>query len=292
MTDLKTIEVTMHIDAAPAAVFQAVTNTADVQAWFAECADISLPEKRYDFWGRFTPEAPDREQGRHPLLRVEGDRFVAFAWPVRNGSTQVEFSLKAAQNGTELTLRHQGVPAVHQPYDYVLSDFWSFALENLRGWVESRTVGIRCDFSAIQQGHMRLSVDIAADREAIFQTLIRPEQLQRYIAVEATVEPQVGGQYSYGWGAGGPVNILELVPDEKLALTWTYPQEPKTVLTWTLADSGGKTNLTLVHSGFASDRSMADYQVGWSNFLNRIKFLVEAGERWQRPQFLSSDWSG
>lgn len=163
------------------------------------------------------------------------------------------------------------------------TDFWDLSLENLRGWVERRVIGARCDFSGERTGDVHLEVDIAAPPEAVFHALITPEELDRYFATRAVVEPYVGGRYDFGWGNGGPVKILELAPPEKLTYSWEYPPEPPTVVTWTLERSGGGTRLMLVHSGFGSERLTEEYQTGWLNCLNRIKFLVEGGPTWRVP---------
>jgi uncharacterized protein YndB with AHSA1/START domain len=102
------------------------------------------------------------------------------------------------------------------------------------------------------------------------------------------VEPETGGKYLYGWDHG-PTKILDVEPDKKLSFNWEWEDEPDTVVTWSLEGSGGKTRLTLVHSGFAPDRNMEDYQIGWLHFINRIKSLSEVGETWDKVQVLVHD---
>ena len=285
---LTTIESQLTIAASPQATFTALTEENSLTSWFSEFAHVALSEGRFSFWGRFTPEAPAQEQAGLALRDFKPNQALTFAWTVRQAETVVEIRLNPHGQGTKLHLRHSGVPAA-KPNDYSLADFWSLSLENLRSWLERQTVGTRCDFSAIQQGQLRLTVEIEANQASVFQALIRPEELQRYISAQASVEPEVGGRYSYGWEAGGPIKILELVPEQKLAFSWGYTNEPETVVSWSLAGSGGKTQLTLVQSGFAPTRRNGDYQVGWLNYLNRIKFLLEVGPTWQKPVMLSSD---
>ncbi|MDH5507358.1 MAG: SRPBCC domain-containing protein, partial [Anaerolineae bacterium] len=177
-----------------------------------------------------------------------------------------------------------------QPGQFSVADFWDLSLENLRGWLEKQTISPRCDFSDIKQGEIELHVDVEADPAAVFAALISTGQLKRYMGENPTVEPQVGGRYDFGWEGGGPVKIVELVPDKKLAYTWEYPPEPATLVTWTLEGSGGKTQLTIVHSGFTADRSGADYQVGWLHYLARIKFMVETGPGWQKAHIPVGDY--
>ncbi|MBI1741624.1 SRPBCC domain-containing protein [Candidatus Acetothermia bacterium] len=285
------IQAQLTIAATPKAVFKALTQVEDVIQWFAEHADISIAEKRYDFWGRFTPEVPDRNQGRHTLLALEPDRRLKFSWKVRGAETTVEFSLEPQGQSTKLTLLQEGLPQ-RQTSQYSFADFWDVSLENLRSWVGRKTVGERCDFSVPKRGNVRLSIDINAPRETVFEALVNPAQLERYIAEKATVEPRVGGQYSFGWKGGGPVKILDLVPTEKLSYSWTYDKEQETVVTWTLEGSGGKTQLVLVHSGFAPDRVSEDYGTGWMGFLNRIKAMVESGPGWKQVTYVATDYAG
>ena len=131
---------------------------------------------------------------------------------------------------------------------------------------------------------------IDAPPEAVFQALIEPAQLDRYIADQATVEPHIDGRYDFGWG-DGPQKILELVPNQTLAYSWSFPGEPATIVSWELEGSGGRTRLTLVQSGFGPDRTNDDYQSGWLSFLVRIKQLVETGAAWQKPVLTATEYA-
>lgn len=282
MSDALQMQVT--IAASPRAVFAALTDAPSLANWFAEFADLSLADGRYDFWGRFTPEVPDRDAGRHALLAVEADRRLSFGWRVRELDTVVEFLLFPRGASTAVVVRHHGLPRGNEYGFYPLEDFWFLSLENLRRHVEGHSAPIRCDFTASATGDIHLAIEIAGGREAVFAALIRPEELERWIASAATVEPVVGGRYDFGWGFGDPLKILDLVPNERLAYSWGQsPDEPPMVVTWTLAGSGGKTRLTLVQSGFAPDQPSDDLRNGWLNFMSFIKSLVEDGTGWTPP---------
>ena len=73
--------------------------------------------------------------------------------------------------------------------------------------------------------------------------------------------------------------ISELVPDERLVLLGEG--DDTTVNTWTLEGSGGKTRLTLVHSGFAADYDQTGINSGWLNYMSWIKSMFEYGEDWE-----------
>ena len=286
----ETIQVEMPIAAAPQQVFQAFTQADELTRWFAEHAHISQAEGRYDFWGHLTPEAPTPDQGGHRLLSWEADRLLAFAWPVRGAETTVTITLEPQGQATLLRLVHEDLPT-RQRGQASFTDFWELSLENLRGWVERRVVGARCDFSGKMYGDVQVGVEIDAPRAAVFHALMTPEELDRFFATKAVVEPQVGGRYSFGWEDGGPVKILELDQDAKLAYAWEYEHEPDTVVAWTLENSGGGTRLMLVHSGFGAETWTEEYACGWLNCLNRLKFLLEVGPAWQPPKLTMQDRS-
>lgn len=285
------IEIQLTVEATPQDVYRALTEGDQLEQWFAEHADVSVDDGRYGFWGRLTPENPDRSRGQHVLLEAVPDERLRYEWNLRGERTEVAVHLRVKGAGTRIRLEHFGIPTI-QPGQYAVTDFWSLSMDNLRAWVERKQIGLQCDFAEVKLGDVQLEVDIEASPEEVFSALIDPEKLAKYIAVEPVVDPEVGGRYDYGWG-DGPIKILELDPGRRLSHSWKFESEgePETVVTWTLEGSGGKTRLTLVHSGFAPERPMEDYRVGWMHYLQRIKFLAEQGDAWQRPVLKSTEYS-
>lgn len=285
----KVVQAQVTIAATPQAVFQALTQTQAVKQWFAEHAAIDPLTHQYDFWGRYTFDAPDRAAGRHPIVGWEPGRRLTYIWTVRGADTTVDITLTPVATGTQLQVTQEGV-SKREDGEGSLADFWTLSLENLRGWVEQGGVGPRCDFGRVQFGEVRLGVDVAASAEAVYATLVEPALLERYIASHATVEPWVGGRYDYGWGMG-PIKILDITPTQRLSYSWQYDAEPDTVVTWSLEESGGRTRLTLVHSGFGDSRRCEDYQLGWGAFLAQIKYLVECGAAWHKVTTNEGDYA-
>lgn len=256
------------LDADPAAILDAWTR--DLAAWFAEHSDVSIADQRYDFWGRYTPGTPDRQAGRHPLLSHTPNEGFAFGW---------QFGENAEAGRVDISVHPrdgQQVVVVKQQNASVPEDFWFLSLENLRRHLTGKTA-VRCDFTVSPLGDIHQQVDIDASPEQVFGALIEPRQLERWIASRASVETHVGGSYDIGWG--NPWKVLELVPNERLTL---MEESSKSVITWTLEGSEGKTRLMLVHSGFAPDIETGLY-TGWLTFMSSIKALVEVGESWEPP---------
>jgi len=217
----KRIEIKLTVAAAPQRLFRALTTTQELTRWFCEHAEVSLGERRYDFWGRFTPEAPDQEHGSHSLLALEPNRRLTFSWWLCEVETTVDIRLQAQTENTQVTLIHEGVPTP-EAGEANPTDFWALSLENLQAWVERGVSGPRCDFSGAPHGDVYLSLDVTAPRGVVYDALIRPDELERYIATRAAIEPHTGGRYDFGWEKGGPIKILELVPEERLSYSWTY----------------------------------------------------------------------
>lgn len=282
----ESIRTSIEVAADCATVFRALTQATALQAWFAEYAEVDLATGRYDFWGRHTPGNPTAEEGRHQIVRIDQDRELTFEWRVGGQGFVVVISL-APISGRTLVTVNQRVEGDLKDGSANHADVWCLALQNLRAWVETGSAAWLPDFSGPTTGEVRLEVDAIAPPTTVFAGLIQPELLNRWMAVDATVEPRVGGTYDMGWGEDGgrPVKILDLVPDSRLAVSWADPGEPDTVVTWELEGSAGATRITLVHSGFGDDRPHDDYYAGWVDFLVRLKCISEGGPSWVGPRY-------
>jgi uncharacterized protein YndB with AHSA1/START domain len=275
MDELYRLQVT--IAAAPAAVYQALTSAPALETWFAEHAAVDLPARRYDFWGRYTPETPDREQGRHAIIATEQDTRLRFSWSLEGAPTEVEYRLHAREGATILTVTHTGC-GKDTAAPCAPEDFWFLTLENLRRHVEGRPVYTRFDFHTLNStGDIHHEITIDAPRDVVFATLVEPDELNRWIAYNATVEPHAGGTFDLGWGEGMASQILEITPPSKLSYGWAGQ-----TVTWTLEGSGGKTRLIIVHSGFDPD-TVPGERLGWLNFMTWIGSMAEVGPSWQSP---------
>lgn len=278
------VRIQLKLATPPDRVFQALTNTEALTAWFCEKAEIT--EQHYAFWGRFTPEAPDQAAGQHPLVTRTPGRELVYEWRLKGALTRVTIKLLAREGGTLLTLRQT---ATEVTGSYHLEDFWLLVLENLRRYLDGKPCEARVDFTDPMKGDIRHETLIDASPQRVFDVLLKPEELERWIATEATIEPKKGGTFEFGWGGPMGIKILDLVPNEKLTLGW--PEDPahgsgkrtQTVLSWTLEGSGGKTRLTFTHSGFDADEDVSGLMVGWRSFLNWVRSVAEYGADWQPP---------
>lgn len=271
------------LQASPERVFQALLVADALTTWFSEFADVAQEAKAYDFWGRYTPEAPATQQlGHHPLSVLTPNRHLHYTWQLNSVDTSVTFKLLPRQDETVLTLRHTAPEGSQLTSGWGLEDFWLLSLENLRRFLEGKSVTARMDFSKPMLGDIHHEVIVDAPAAKVFDVLIRPEQMDRWIANGASVEPELGGDYSFGWVG---MKIVEIVPDKKLVVRSDddSPDAVQTTVTWTLHESDGKTRLTFVHSGFAPDSNNSGMNVGWLSYMNFVTSIAEYGPRWQSP---------
>ncbi len=291
MTD--STEVSITIRRPPADVFAALSESDQVRQWFAEHADIDLAAGRYDFWGRYTPGNPSRENGRHAVTSFEPGTGFVFAWDVAGKQSSVRFGVRPEADGaTIVTVRHTATDPGEDP-GALMTDYWCTALQNLRGWIETGAVAWRPDYASFPVHEVKLSLVANASVEDVFGALTEPEQLNRWIAESATVEAEAGGTFDFGWPDewGRPVKILELDAPTRLVLGWADGPAMSSVVTWELEGSDGATRITLVHNGFADERTHEDYYGGWGDFLVRLKYMVEQGPSWEGPQVHEASYS-
>jgi uncharacterized protein YndB with AHSA1/START domain len=262
-------------------VFQALTDNVELERWFAEHAAVALDDGRYDFWGRFTPEAPGRDQGHHPL-DTGGEADLTFRWQLRGAATTVAITLIPEASGTRVVVLHNGIPE-RQEDEPNYFNFWIQTLANLRRWVEDGSTGLRCDHGGMPYNEVRVVAEIDGSREAVYELLATPDGLDQWIGRGASVEPRVSGRMDFGWGDGGPQCILAIEPNTRLSYGWNHHDPVDTIVTWQLEDSGGGTRLTLVHSGFGDDRRADAYTSGWAMLINHVRNLIEHGSTWGWP---------
>jgi uncharacterized protein YndB with AHSA1/START domain len=256
--------------AAPLAdVHRALTDAEAMRAWLAEHAEVSLPE-RYEFWGRYTPEG----DAPHQRLRHVDDRSLRFSWLLDGEETEVEITLEPeTPESTVITVSQTG-----WSYEYVLTGstrgvlqtFWALAIANLADHLDGRELTPKLDFTSSE---LRTEVLIDGPRDEVYDAMTDSAKISQWFGIPIEVEHEVGGTFSMG---GQPVaKVIALTPTG-MSTDWGKAG----ISTWELADSGGKTRLTFVQSGF--DESQPPYAgwLGWLSGIAELRRFVEL-DGWQ-----------
>lgn len=287
-----TLPITLPAD--PETVFRALTDTQALQAWFAEHVEVE-PQAggAFRFWGRHTIDVPDRSQAKQRITRIEPPRMLAFSWPVLDRDSEVTWKVEPADdddgNGSRITVSHSfsSLPDRVRAKE-LIDDLWRIHTGNLCFFLHGADDMFRPDFDD-PEPEVKCEIVIDAPREKVFAALITPEYIKQWFpAPDPVVEPRVGGMYGFGFSyemdgktiEPPPMKILEFVENERLAFTWPDwrgdASVPDQRVTWVLEDAGGKTKLTLLHSGFTRTADVSDYPFGWQEFMRKIAEVAES----------------
>ena len=134
-----------------------------------------------------------------------------------------------------------------------------------------------------------------APRELVFRAWTDPDQFARWLgprgfeATSVTIDLRPGGRWRAciraadgieQWSSG---TYREIVEPERLVFTFAWESGDvageQTVVTVTLADLGGKTELTFHQAGFSAVADRDTHRSGWASTLDRLaEFLVRQGD--------------
>jgi uncharacterized protein YndB with AHSA1/START domain len=246
--------------------YEALTDPAALRVWLAEHAEVDLPG-RYEFWGRTTP---DGAEPRQRVLHVD-ERTIRFAWTVEGVEATVQWELAEDEDGTLVTLSQSDLPdfqdvlAGNAGARGSMQTFWGLANANLADHRAGRDLTPQCDFTSPE---LRASVMIDATPDEVFDSMTRPEQFSRWMGVHVDIEPYVGGRFAMGGfefdQSGGA--FVEFEPGRRASVRHADGM----LDSWELEGSGGRTRLTVMHSGF--DPANPPYP-GWAGWLGGIAAL-------------------
>lgn len=261
-------------------VHHALTDAKALRTWLAEHAEVQLPY-RYEFWGRDTPEG----DVPHQRLIHADDRTLRFSWLLDSTDTTVEICLdEEGQDSTILTLSQTNLPG----WEDIVAEtstlslvypYWALAIANLIDYLVGRELTPRCD---VTSPRMREQVLIDASPQAVYDSLVDPETFTKWFGAKVEIEPYIGGR----WSMGGfdrdpsPAKIVELEPGRTVSIAW----DEGLVASWELAESGGKTRLTFIQSGFDERRPPYGAWLGWLGGIAGLRRFHELSD-W-RPVWL------
>lgn len=134
----KTTEMTFtqSVEAAPTAVYYALTNGAALREWLCTNSQVStrVGGRLYLYWQQGYFAAGE-------FLELEPDEKVVYSWQGRQETavSTVTFTLKPEGNCTEVTLRHSDVPDGDEQAEMrqSLKDGWEAGLANLKSVLET-----------------------------------------------------------------------------------------------------------------------------------------------------------
>ena len=137
---------------------------------------------------------------------------------------------------------------------------------------------------------LRIEMDIKINRSVpdVFAAWASADALAAWFAPMAVSKPavemefQVDGRYSVEMHMeGGMVFVTggqfkEIVPDEKIVMTWrcdAFP-DPETLVTVFFDPIAGGTKVRLMHENFVAEETCANHTVGWRACLAQLNTVL------------------
>jgi uncharacterized protein YndB with AHSA1/START domain len=135
---------------------------------------------------------------------------------------------------------------------------------------------------------------IRAPRARVYEAWINPEILQKWFGPEGrhcpsvSLDPRVGGAYRIEFAMDNPQpatdgeackpntaafgEYTKIVPNELLQFTWASNWQPEevSVVTISLKDVGGGTEITILHENFNTEASRDGHNQGWIGCLDSL----------------------
>jgi uncharacterized protein YndB with AHSA1/START domain len=273
------IERTIDLPASPDRVWRALTDPAELAAWFGTAAD-ALPEVGATGWFGFDDE------GRFAvrLEALDPGRFLAWRWAeetdttIEDGPTSlVEWTLEPrTSGGTRLRMRESGLRTGRNLEMNTAG--WFVELAELREHLATEP----------WQVPIRRRLELSADRGRVWRALSEDGELRQWwgLQMPVVVEPGWEGWFDFPDYGRHAVRIEVVEPPRYLAWRWTAdePDVPiadvhqPLVTEWLLEerDDGG-TTLQLMESGFTGPAKYLDNVNGWTDeVLPNLVRLVEA----------------
>jgi uncharacterized protein YndB with AHSA1/START domain len=135
---------------------------------------------------------------------------------------------------------------------------------------------------------------INAPPERVFDFIIDPSKMTRWIGVGVQFDPTPGGRVQIdpnGHPNGRDVihgTVIHVVRPTKVAFTWGWEgagyrvQAGATVVEISLEPENGGTRLTLTHRELPAD-AREKHDFGWTHYLGRLQIAAEGGDPGSDP---------
>jgi uncharacterized protein YndB with AHSA1/START domain/ADP-ribose pyrophosphatase YjhB (NUDIX family) len=129
----------------------------------------------------------------------------------------------------------------------------------------------------------RISIDAPISK--VWIALTDPAILGKWITMPNNISPVVGNEFTFeaesrdewgNWDRMIKCKITELIPGKKISYTWASELiKGETIVSFELNDNKGKTELTLIHSGWENLPENAEmwkesHNKGWRDLLSRL----------------------
>ena len=134
-------------------------------------------------------------------------------------------------------------------------------------------------------------VSIAASPETVWELLVDPAKVTRWMGEQATFDARPGGVYRIGVVPGHTARgeFVEVDAPHRLVLTWGWENGSSVVepgmstVEFELEPQGDGTLLRFTHSGLPTTESAESHGHGWDHYLARLDIAAAGGDPGRDP---------
>ena len=137
--------------------------------------------------------------------------------------------------------------------------------------------------------NVKISVKVNAPLDKVWNAITNKEQMKNWYFDGPDFEPKIGNNFSFYGGYENEeyhhfCEIVDLIPNEKLKYSWTYPEisKEKTLVKWELKPENEGTIVTLTHKGLEAFEHLGEnfkihsFRKGWEDIVGKsLKEFVE-----------------
>lgn len=289
-TNRKRASVAVDVRVPAQVAWRAISDTRELQIWFAQQVNIDVEQSELSFGGKCVPFLRYDERPEQKILAVNPEEMtLCFTWPVRRRDgdlteTEVHFRVSQMDDHSRLDVDH--IFNEDDLSDDDLRNLWTLLLNGYVFHMEGASAWVRPEFTHKRGKDFRLEFWTTAKREEVYETLTTVDGIRGFFAPQVkTIELKEGGLLDLGWDQ---LPVVEVEENVKFSFGWreVADEDPNLVVRWELKDEGNGTRVSLTEGSFSEPvvlSSRADYD-GWAAVMNDLKRFLETR---RHPIFLS-----
>ncbi|GBE29985.1 hypothetical protein BMS3Bbin04_01010 [bacterium BMS3Bbin04] len=290
-TNKKHASVAVDVRVPAKVAWRAISDTRELQIWFAQQVNVDTINKTMSFGGKYLPFLRYDERPEQKIIELDPDKMtLVFSWPLRHREgdlvqTEVRFQVTAIDDTTcRLDVEHIFVE--DELSDDDLRNLWTLLLNGFVFHMEGASAWVRPEFTHKRGKDFRLDFWTTAKRKEVYETLTTVDGIRGFFAPQVkTIELKEGGVLDLGWDQ---LPVMEIEEDVKFAFGWreVADEDPNLVVRWELKDEGNGTRVVLTEGSFTEPvvlSTRSDYD-GWAAVMNDLKRFLETH---RHPIFLS-----
>ncbi|MBS1262216.1 MAG: hypothetical protein MAG453_01558 [Calditrichaeota bacterium] len=289
-TNTKRASVAVDVRVPSRVAWRAVTDTRELQIWFAQQVNIDIEEKELSFGGKYVPFLRYDDRPEQEIVSVDADEMtIAFTWPLRRRDgelvdTEVRFRVTQMDDHSRLDVDH--IVGADDLSDDDLRNLWTLLLNAYVFHMEGASAWVRPEFTHKRGKDFRLEFWTTTKRDEVFETLTTVDGIRGFFAPQVkTIELKEGGVLDLGWDK---LPVIEVEENVKFVHGWreVADEDPNLEVRWELKEEGNGTRVSLTEGPFSEPvvlSTRSDYD-GWAAVMNDFKRFLETR---RHPIFLS-----